>query len=171
MRHFGTHRSKDVKYYLENVYANPSARLQPLKTPDIEIIRPFDVFGICIAESETISQLAGNRLRKGSTADFHYPVPFFCDISFLLYKSKQEFIGWCSSSTSHLCHSTMPLAHATKPKTRLLPLETRRLTSNSCSSSCSFSCSSGLLVSILTMARYGDKLRKPVPRSYRISGL
>jgi hypothetical protein len=135
VRHFGTHRSKDVKYYLENVYANPSARLQPLKTPDIEIIRPFDVFGICIAESETISQLAGNRLRKGSTADFHYPVPFFCDISFLLYKSKQEFIGWCSSST------------------------------------CSFSCSSGLLVSILTVARYGDKLRKPVPRSYRISGL
>jgi hypothetical protein len=28
-----------------------------------------------------------------------------------------------------------------------------------------------LLVSILTVARYGDKLRKPVPRSYRISGL
>jgi hypothetical protein len=63
----------DVQYYLENVYANLSARPQPLTNPGIGIVRAFDVFGICKAESETISQVAGKRLRKGS---FVAPYPF-----------------------------------------------------------------------------------------------
>lgn len=62
----------------------------------------------------------------------------------------------------------IPLGHATKPKTRLLPLQTLQLASNSSSSCCSLSCSSGFPVSISAMPKDGEGLQPPVPmrRSY-----
>jgi hypothetical protein len=95
----------DVTWSRESVYADLSAPPPWQTSPDIVRVEAFVVSGICRAESEIISQIVGNQLRKDNARDFGKLVPFFSDISLLLYKSKQEFIGSSPPSTSHLYHS------------------------------------------------------------------
>lgn len=124
-------------------------------------VEAFVVFDICRAESETISQVVGNQLRKGTAGDFGKPVPFFSDISLLIYKSKQEFIGPSPPSTSHLYHNAS--SSGTRRYSKLIPaFRNTALTSYSCSSSCSLFCNSGLLISILATQMRG---RAPIASS------
>jgi hypothetical protein len=74
----------DVTWIRGSVYANLSAPPQWQTSLDIVRVEAFAVFGICRAESETISQVARNQLRKDTAGDFGKPVPLFSDISLLL---------------------------------------------------------------------------------------
>jgi hypothetical protein len=88
VKHLGSHCSRDATWIRESVYADLSAPPPRQTSPDIVRVEAFVVSGICKAESETISQVVGNQLRKDTAGDFGKPVPFFSDISLLIYKSK-----------------------------------------------------------------------------------
>ncbi len=108
----------DATWSRESVYAGLSAPPPRQTSPDIVRGEASVVSGICRAESETISQVVGNQLRKDPAGDFGKPVPFFSDISILIYKSKREFIGLSPSSTSHVYHSAS--SSGTRRNTKLI---------------------------------------------------
>jgi hypothetical protein len=81
---FGTHHWTGAKYCLENVCAGLSTPPQQQTSPNIVKGAAFGAFGICVVESETISQLVGNRLHMDSAVDDRHPVPFLSDVSLLL---------------------------------------------------------------------------------------